>query len=125
MFNDTIAGNTFLSDTLKHSRSFPARLKAEELLRRTRNEDVRREEKKLETEILFDSPLDQSNRNTPTEIPGSRESGVPTSLMASSWATCQSVWRTSVHERQKYIKLASCASRCPVTSALRKWRQYI
>ena len=41
MFNDTIAGNTFLRDTLKHSRSFPARLKAENLLRRAGNEDSR------------------------------------------------------------------------------------
>ncbi len=32
MFNDTIAGKTFLKDPLKHSRSFPARLKAEDLL---------------------------------------------------------------------------------------------
>ena len=41
MFNDTIAGKTFLRDTLKHSRSFPARLKAEYLLRRAGNEDIR------------------------------------------------------------------------------------
>jgi len=40
MFNDTIAGKTFSRDTLKHSRSFPARLKAEDLLRRAGNENI-------------------------------------------------------------------------------------
>ena len=41
MFNDAIAGKTFLRDALKHSRSFPARLKAEDLLRRAGNENIR------------------------------------------------------------------------------------
>ena len=74
--------------------------------------------------ILFDSPPGQRNRNTPTEIPCRlAKAGYRLRSWRVHGLNCQSVWRTSVHERHTglqnvEIKLAPCASRCPVTSAL-------
>jgi hypothetical protein len=69
MFNDTIAGKTFLRDPLKHSRSFPARLKAEDLLRRSGNETIRIE-KMIPKKRSCSAPLSAFNamvfsRNAP------------------------------------------------------------
>jgi hypothetical protein len=114
-----------------HPLSFPARLKAEELLRRTGHEDIRIEKMLPQKHILFDSPPGQRNRNTPTEIPCSlAKAGYRLCSWRVHGLNCQSVWRTSVHERHTLaykmeIKLAPCASRCPVTSALRNWRHDI
>jgi len=114
-----------------HTLSFPARLKAEELLRRTGNEDIRIEKMLPQKHILFDSPPGQRNWNTPTEIPCSlAKAGYRLRSWRVHGLNCQSVWRTSVHERHTLaykmeIKLAPCASRCPVTSALRNWRHDI